>query len=492
MTAMSDRSLRALEVLGRSDPEYVAVASMLYGTADPETVLSEVYKAMPDQADLATQTPAQLRAAARREEKRRQRMQARVGLASNVVGLAAGSAALATAASNPTLRSSGRKLGAEFAASGGKAGGPVTRRLATRLTGTTAKGRLIRAGAIGAVGLQAANTGGDIIANRVLARSASGPKKRQPAAATTPVAKLDVRGLGAAGTEIASGIKGGVFGRVKPPKPVKMAWTTTAAPGGSVSSYGPAVKAPKAPKAPRTARRGKLAVTGRQKAPPATPNVLPPPVLPAKLGAAETPHAGKVFKPPERAAGDVLGPPGTAPPLSTKQKAGLGAAVVGVPYLVGRSSGGQESYYKRDTTVEWTGEFAKVDTDKRLAFGWASVTKLNGLPVVDKQGDWITDDDLEDAAYSYVVKSRKGGDMHRRVGDQPFHAADLVESFVLTPEKAERMGLPQDTPMGWWVGFRVNDDDAWQEVKKGNRTGFSIHGSGRRREVDYDSVMAGA
>lgn len=152
-------------------------------------------------------------------------------------------------------------------------------------------------------------------------------------------------------------------------------------------------------------------------------------------------------------------------------------------------------YAKRDVT--WEGEFSKLDTDKRLAFGWASVTSVDGVPVVDSQADYIHPDDLEDAAYRYVMKSRKGGDMHRRStddsgGDVPFHVSDLVESFVLTPEKIEKMGLPSNTQTGWWVGFKFHDDDAWSDIKKGKRTGFSIHGRGHRRDVDYDDVMTGA
>jgi Putative phage serine protease XkdF len=139
--------------------------------------------------------------------------------------------------------------------------------------------------------------------------------------------------------------------------------------------------------------------------------------------------------------------------------------------------------------VVWKGEFSKVDTDKRLVFGWASVVSVDGVPIVDKQDDYIHHDDLEDAAYTYVRKCRIGGDMHKRDGEGAVQVADLVESMVITPEKISKLGLPASTPVGWWVGFRVNDDDAWADVKVGKRKGFSIHGIGKRTPVDYDSVM---
>ena len=135
-------------------------------------------------------------------------------------------------------------------------------------------------------------------------------------------------------------------------------------------------------------------------------------------------------------------------------------------------------------SITWTGEIAKVDVEKRQVFGWASVSSINGEPVVDLQGDIVPIEETEKAAYRYVLESRKGGDMHARVAkaaDQPLHTADLIESFVVTPEKLAKMGLPPDAlPHGWWIGMHVNDDKQWAMVKSGERTGFSLHGLGSR------------
>lgn len=135
--------------------------------------------------------------------------------------------------------------------------------------------------------------------------------------------------------------------------------------------------------------------------------------------------------------------------------------------------------------VTWAGEFSKMDEDKHQVFGWASVVEIDGQPVVDRQGDWITPDEIEKAAYKYVMESRKGGHQHKRTDDnQPFHASDMIESIVFTPEKIAKMGLPDDFPVGWWVGYKVHDGETWEKVKKGDITGFSIHGKGKRRQVD--------
>lgn len=135
--------------------------------------------------------------------------------------------------------------------------------------------------------------------------------------------------------------------------------------------------------------------------------------------------------------------------------------------------------------MEWSAEISKVDEDKRQVFGWASLTSIDGQPVVDRQGDYIPLDEIEKAAYHYVLSSRKGGDMHARDGEGPKHTADLIESFLVTPEKLKHMGLAEDAlPHGWWIGMKVQDDDQWEMVKKQERTGFSIHGKGSRIEKD--------
>jgi hypothetical protein len=130
--------------------------------------------------------------------------------------------------------------------------------------------------------------------------------------------------------------------------------------------------------------------------------------------------------------------------------------------------------------VVWSGEFAKADADKQQVFGWASVVEVNGEPVVDLQGDYISADEMEKAGYEYVMKSRKGGDMHLRDDWRPVQKSEMIESFIVTEDKRAAMGLPDSVPTGWWVGFQVQDPDVWAKVKSGERTGFSIHGHGKR------------
>lgn len=128
-----------------------------------------------------------------------------------------------------------------------------------------------------------------------------------------------------------------------------------------------------------------------------------------------------------------------------------------------------------DFTV--SGTIAKTDEPRRLVFGWASVAEDGGGLVVDKQGDMISPEELEKAAYQFVLFKRDAGEMHRRVG-----VGVLVESLVTTLEKQRAMGLePGTLPVGWWVGFRV-DPDIFAKIQSGEYRAFSIHGVGRRTE----------
>ena len=118
----------------------------------------------------------------------------------------------------------------------------------------------------------------------------------------------------------------------------------------------------------------------------------------------------------------------------------------------------------------------KIEEDKQLVFGWANIIKTaEGKMLLDRQDDFIDDDnELEKAAYHYVLHSRDGGEMHLRKG-----VSTLVESVVLTDEKQKALGIPPNTvPTGWWIGFKVNDDSVWKQIKKGGYVGFSVHGTG--------------
>lgn len=126
-------------------------------------------------------------------------------------------------------------------------------------------------------------------------------------------------------------------------------------------------------------------------------------------------------------------------------------------------------------------EIAKIDHDKRQLFGWANVSvRKNGTVVCDWQEDVMPMDELEQAAYAFALDYRDAGENHT----PGVYVGKMIESFVVTKEKLEKMGLAPDAlPQGWWVGFQIEDDMVWEKVKKGDYRMFSIEGTAVREPV---------
>lgn len=112
---------------------------------------------------------------------------------------------------------------------------------------------------------------------------------------------------------------------------------------------------------------------------------------------------------------------------------------------------------------------------KNFVFGWANVSiRKDGTQIDDHQGHLIDVEDLEDAAYDFVLHSRSSGDMH--ITD---NMGEMIESVIFTNEKMEKMGIPSGTiPEGWWVGFKLDPEHA-ELVRSGKRSMFSIEGTAR-------------
>lgn len=130
---------------------------------------------------------------------------------------------------------------------------------------------------------------------------------------------------------------------------------------------------------------------------------------------------------------------------------------------------------------------AKSEEDKKQVFGWASVAvRRDGSVVEDLQDDIIEPEELERAAYEYVLNFRDAGERHdpelRKKGK-------LIESVVFTREKMEAIGIPEGiVPEGWWIGFKVEDEEAWRKIKSGEYRSFSIEGTGERVPYESDGI----
>jgi cation transport regulator ChaB len=121
--------------------------------------------------------------------------------------------------------------------------------------------------------------------------------------------------------------------------------------------------------------------------------------------------------------------------------------------------------------VKLSGTILKADDDERIVWGWASVVTEKGVPVVDKQGDVISPEEISKAATEFMLDVRVAKAMHD--GEQIGH---VVHSFPLTNELAKALGI-QSEREGWIIAQKITDDETWARVKSGELSAFSIGGN---------------
>lgn len=463
-----------------------------------------------------TPTPAEVQA-------KKQKRQAQVGLASNILGITAGGAALASAAKDDRFKEGG-KVARKIAAAGEKMPTLVPKKL------RSGKGAAAMAG--GALALQGANLAGDAVANRVLNREAKkkvekrltelANHRRMGVITTEQMVEMGEAYL----EEVEKGLRraaalNAAHAATRGPLNVKAASVAGSQAARRVANPRAAKQAEFEAKVDEVVPRGRKLLTmaglgtggtaaaaggyalARKRQQPAQPAIAK---LYTEVAPVGKPYQRKrlLRKPATDQKWEWRNDDGYSGEFTTSNKGRVkspdqitpGAKrVASNSFTLKRSRGHVVEKRADEHDLEWTGTISKVNEDRRLVFGWCSISKVDGQPVVDLQGDYVPIETTEDAAYKYVVTSRKGGDMHRRVSkfgvgrDEPYHTADLVESFVVTPEKLQALGLTQSQlPLGWWVGFKVNDDEQWARVKRGERPGFSIHGSGRRVAVPEEAL----
>jgi len=136
--------------------------------------------------------------------------------------------------------------------------------------------------------------------------------------------------------------------------------------------------------------------------------------------------------------------------------------------VLGKNSKAEETNFTVASNI------TKVDEDKRLVTGWASVIEEDGEAVVDKQGDMITEDELVKAAHNFISEHRAAKSMHEgeRIGQ-------VVESMVFTNELQKQLGVDMGK-VGWLITMKIDDDETWKRVKSGEFKGFSIGGKAKR------------
>jgi cation transport regulator ChaB len=124
--------------------------------------------------------------------------------------------------------------------------------------------------------------------------------------------------------------------------------------------------------------------------------------------------------------------------------------------------------------VNKTSKILKLDSERRIAWGWASVSTMKGELVTDLQGDIITTAEMEKMADRFMMSARTAKAMHE--GDS---IGEVIHSFPLTNELAKAFGMDTDRE-GWIIGMKIYDAEVWDSFKRGELAGFSIGGKAKR------------
>lgn len=103
----------------------------------------------------------------------------------------------------------------------------------------------------------------------------------------------------------------------------------------------------------------------------------------------------------------------------------------------------------------------KTDSELQVAFG---EVYSPGYP--DSQGDFMTKEDIREAAYKFLAKKRQEEIDVEHNGETD--AGLVVESFIA------RKGDPDFLPDSWVVAVHVPDEDLWEKIKSGEINGFSM------------------
>lgn len=134
-------------------------------------------------------------------------------------------------------------------------------------------------------------------------------------------------------------------------------------------------------------------------------------------------------------------------------------------------------------------EILKIDDEQHNVWGIFSVSKVGDELVIDSQNDVIQPDELEKAAHNFALSAnRQMNSKHEQV-----QVGQLIESFVLTPEKGEFLEkalknigaeatIKPDSTV-WFGGFHVEDPEVWKLIKSGEFKSFSIGGYAEKVEI---------
>ncbi|MED4749941.1 XkdF-like putative serine protease domain-containing protein [Brevibacillus choshinensis] len=121
---------------------------------------------------------------------------------------------------------------------------------------------------------------------------------------------------------------------------------------------------------------------------------------------------------------------------------------------------------------------AKADKAKQIVYGLVYEPDEE-----DAHGDTMTADEIEKAAHGFMERQSTYNidKQHDLDADKGY----VVESYI-APVDME-LGDQEIKKGSWVAGVKVTDDDTWEQIEKGEITGFSMWGVGKREKIEEAS-----
>ncbi len=163
----------------------------------------------------------------------------------------------------------------------------------------------------------------------------------------------------------------------------------------------------------------------------------------------------------------------------TEVRKELGAADVHIETAIGNggSRKGRLGRLKRERSQTMTATVAKAAPTGKTVWAWASVIEEDGKPVIDHQGDMISEAELEKAFDGFMENSRDVGLMHNSVGH-----GRVTQGLVFTKELQQALGIDLGR-VGSLVKIQVDDPEVQKRVASGELRELSIGGTGKRKKI---------
>jgi len=112
----------------------------------------------------------------------------------------------------------------------------------------------------------------------------------------------------------------------------------------------------------------------------------------------------------------------------------------------------------------------KVDDELGLVIGWAIICNIDNEPYFDKQGDYIPETSMLEAATEFMQEARVAKEMH--TGDEK---GSVVFAWPMTQEIAKAFGI-EIHQTGLMIAMKPDNEEMLEKFRDGTYRGFSIGG----------------